>query len=81
MFKDIIFIVCIGFSYKTKTPQFASRNPDMKMMRRSADFSGTKGKREENEERISMEKKANAFFYPESYFLFPFLLSSQFSQK
>jgi basic membrane lipoprotein Med (substrate-binding protein (PBP1-ABC) superfamily) len=54
MFKDIIFIVCIGFSYKTKTPQFASRNPDMKMMRRSADFSGTKGKREENEERISM---------------------------
>jgi len=43
---------------------------------READFWGTKGKREENEERISMGKKANAFFFPGSYFLFPFLLFS-----
>jgi hypothetical protein len=48
----------------------------MKIVGRAADFWGTKGKREENEERISMVKKANAFFFPGSHFLFPFLLSS-----
>jgi len=48
----------------------------MKIMRRAADFWGTKGKREENETMISMGKKANAFFFPGSHFFFPFLLSS-----
>jgi hypothetical protein len=48
----------------------------MKMKGRAADFCGTKEKREENERVISMVKKANAFFFPESYFLFPFLLFS-----
>jgi hypothetical protein len=62
--------------YYRKSPWLFSRNPDMKMRRRAVDFSGTKGKREENEERISMGKKANAFFFPGSYFLFPFLLFS-----
>jgi hypothetical protein len=53
-----------------------SRDPDMKIIRRAACFCGTKEKREENEEVISMGKKANAFFYPGSSFLFPPLLSS-----
>jgi hypothetical protein len=53
----------------------------MKMRRRAAEFYGMREKRKENERMISMGKKANAFFFPESYFLFPFLLSSRFSQK
>jgi len=48
----------------------------MKMRGKAADFCGTKEKRGKNEEKISMWKKANAFFFPESYFLFPFLLFS-----
>jgi hypothetical protein len=48
----------------------------MKIVGRAADFWGTKGKREENERMIAMGKKANAFFSPGSYFLFPFLLFS-----
>jgi hypothetical protein len=48
----------------------------MKIIGRPADFSGTKEKREENEGMISMWKKANAFFFPGSHFLFPFLLFS-----
>jgi len=49
----------------------------MKMRGRAADFCGTKEKRgKKKEERISMGKKANAFFLPGSYFLFPFLLFS-----
>jgi len=35
-----------------------------------------KEKRGKKEERISMVKKAKAFFYPGSSFLFPFLLLS-----
>jgi hypothetical protein len=41
----------------------------MKIMGRAADFCGTKEKREENERRISMWKKANAFFFPGSFFI------------
>jgi hypothetical protein len=48
----------------------------MKIIGRAAYFCGTKEKRGKNEERISMGKKANAFFSPGSYFLFPFLLFS-----
>jgi len=43
----------------------------MKIGGRAADFCGTKEKREENEGMISMGKKANAFFFPGSHFLFP----------
>jgi len=42
----------------------------MKMRGRAADFCGTKEKRGKKEERISMMKKANAFFFPGSHFLF-----------
>jgi hypothetical protein len=42
---------------------------------------GKKEKREKNERMISMWKKAKAFFFPGSYFLFPLLLFSRFSQK
>jgi len=48
---------------------------------KEAGFCGMKEKREENERMISMGKKAKAFFFPESHFLFPFLLFSRFSQK
>jgi len=48
----------------------------MKMTGRPADYCGMKEKRGKKEERISMVKKAKAFFFPESYFLFPFLLFS-----
>jgi hypothetical protein len=41
-----------------------------------ADLCGTKEKREKNERMISMVKKANAFFFPGSSFLFPLLLFS-----
>jgi hypothetical protein len=37
---------------------------------READSYGTKEKRGKNEERISTGKKANAFFFPGSYFSF-----------
>jgi hypothetical protein len=43
----------------------------MKIVGRAADFCGAKEKREENEGMISMGKKANAFFFPGSHFLFP----------
>jgi hypothetical protein len=43
----------------------------MKINRRAADFCGMKEKREEREGMISMEKKARAFFFPGSHFLFP----------
>jgi hypothetical protein len=48
----------------------------MKIIGRTIDFWGTKEKKDENEGVISMGKKANAFFFPGSYFLFPFLLFS-----
>jgi hypothetical protein len=48
----------------------------MKMRVGTADFCGTKKKRGKKEVRISMVKKANAFFFPGSHFLFPFLLFS-----
>jgi hypothetical protein len=47
----------------------------MKMRRRAADFCGTREKRERNEERILMRKKANAFFFPGAYFLSLLLFS------
>jgi hypothetical protein len=47
----------------------------MKIVGRAADFCGTREKRERNEERILMGKKANAFFFLRSFFL-PLLLSS-----
>jgi len=62
--------------FTEKPPWRLRRNPDMKMKGRAADFCGTKEKRGKKEERISMVKKANAFFFPGSYFLFPFLLFS-----
>jgi hypothetical protein len=40
--------------FHRKSPWLFSRNPDMKMKGRTADFCGTKEKREENEEMISM---------------------------
>jgi hypothetical protein len=46
----------------------------MKIMGRTTAFLGTKEKREENEGMISMGKKATAFFFPGSHFLFPFFL-------
>jgi hypothetical protein len=46
-----------------------------------ADFYGRREKREEHERMISMWKKAKAFFFPGSFFLFPLLLFSRFSQK
>jgi len=68
---------CIAYrDIRRKPPWRLSRNPDMKIVGRAADFCGTKGKREENETMISMGKKAKAFFFPESHFFFPFLLSS-----
>jgi hypothetical protein len=48
---------------------------------READFCGTKGKREENEERISMGKKAKAFFFPGSHFLFLSFFPHDFHRK
>jgi hypothetical protein len=48
----------------------------MKIVGKAVDFCGTKKKRGKKEERISMWKKANAFFFPGSHFFFPFLLSS-----
>jgi hypothetical protein len=53
----------------------------MKMKGRAADFWGTKGKREENETMISMGKKANAFFFPGSHFLFLSFFSHDFHRK
>jgi hypothetical protein len=41
----------------------------------------TKGKREENETMISMGKKANAFFFPGSHFLFLSFFSHDFHRK
>jgi hypothetical protein len=53
----------------------------MKIMRRVADFCGTKEKREENEEMISMRKKANAFFFLRSPFLFLSFFSHDLHRK
>jgi hypothetical protein len=53
----------------------------MKIMGRAADFCGTKEKREKNERMISMVKKANAFFYPGSPFLFLSFFPHDFHRK
>jgi hypothetical protein len=53
----------------------------MKIMERAADFCGMKEKREENERMISMWKKANAFFFPGSPFLFSSFFSHDFHRK
>jgi hypothetical protein len=50
----------------------------MKIKGRTADFCGIKEKREENEGMISMGKKANAFFYPGSSFLFASFFTPDF---
>jgi len=55
---------------------FFTKHTKITMAFLSVNFCGTKEKREENEGMISMGKKANAFFFPGSYFLSPFLLSS-----
>jgi hypothetical protein len=41
----------------------------MKIVGKAADFCGTREKRERNEERILMVKKAKAFFFLRSFFL------------
>jgi hypothetical protein len=48
---------------------------------KEADFCGTKEKREENETMISMGKKANAFFFPGSHFLFLSFFPHDFHRK
>jgi hypothetical protein len=53
----------------------------MKIMGKAANFCGTKEKREENETMISMVKKANAFFFPGSHFLFLSFFSHNFHKK
>jgi hypothetical protein len=53
----------------------------MKIMGRTAGFCGTKKKREENETMTSMWKKANAFFFSGSPFLFPSFFSHDFHRK
>jgi hypothetical protein len=53
----------------------------MKMTGRAAGFSGTKEKREKNETMISMGKKANAFFFPGSHFLFLSFFPHDFHRK
>jgi hypothetical protein len=53
----------------------------MKIVGRAADFWGTKEKREKNERMISMVKKANAFFYPGSPFLFLSFFPHDFHRK
>jgi hypothetical protein len=47
----------------------------MKIVGKAPDFCGTREKRERNEERILMRKKANAFFFPGAYFLSLLLFS------
>jgi len=72
-----------GFSYDfhRKPPWRLSRNPGMKMRGRAADFCGTKKKRGKKEERISMGKKANAFFFSGSPFLFFSFFPHDFHRK
>jgi hypothetical protein len=53
----------------------------MKIVGRAADFWGTKEKREKNERMISMGKKANAFFFPGSHFLFLSFFPHDFQRK
>jgi hypothetical protein len=53
----------------------------MKIKGRTADFSGTKEKREKNGGMISMGKKANAFFFSGSPFLFFSFFSHNFHRK
>jgi hypothetical protein len=53
----------------------------MKIMGRAADFCGAKEKREENETMISMGKKANAFFFSGSPFLFFSFFPHDFHRK
>jgi len=53
----------------------------MKIMGKMADFCGMKEKREENETMISMGKKANAFFFPGSPFLFLSFFSHNLHRK
>jgi hypothetical protein len=64
-----------------KPSWYLSRNPDMKIIGRAAYFCDMKEKREENETMISMGKKANAFFFPGSHFLFLSFFSHDFHRK
>jgi hypothetical protein len=68
-------------NFHKKPPWRLSRNPDMKIVGRAADFCGTKEKREENETMISMGKKATAFFFPGSHFLFLSFFPHNFHKK
>jgi hypothetical protein len=67
--------------FHRKRSWFFSRNPDMKIMGKMAYFCGTKEKRGKNEERISMGKKANAFFFSGSHFLFLSFFPHDFHRK
>jgi hypothetical protein len=53
-----------------KTTMASQPQPRHENDGREADFCGTKERREKNETMISMVKKANAFFFPGSSFLF-----------
>jgi len=53
----------------------------MKIAGKTADFCGTKKKRGKKEERISMGKKANAFFFSGSPFLFFSFFPHDFHRK
>jgi hypothetical protein len=53
----------------------------VEIIRRTTDFSGRKEKREVNEGVISMGKKANAFFFPGSPFLFLSFFPHNFHRK
>jgi hypothetical protein len=53
----------------------------MKIVGKAVDFCGTKKKRGKKEERISMWKKANAFFFPGSPFLFFSFFPHDFHRK
>jgi hypothetical protein len=53
----------------------------MKIVGRTTDFCGTKEKREKNETMTSMRKKANAFFFPGSPFLFFSFFPHDFHRK
>jgi hypothetical protein len=76
-----LFFSFFPHDFHRKPPWHLSRNPDMKIVGRVADFWGTKEKREKNERMISMGKKANAFFFPGSHFLFLSFFPYDFHRK
>jgi len=75
------FSLSLFQDFHRKPPWRLSRNPDMKIVGKAVDFCGTREKRERNEERILMGKKANAFFFPGSSFLSLSFFSHDFHRK